>query len=131
MADSVIVHAGSSALEEEKDGAVSEGDNHEPPERRDGLYREVIALREDLRNHIAEEMPVIRKMMQELGSTDQVRERRIFIEILILREAARAKLRTALIEKGLLLALLAFITFVAVAIWHELGAAIKLMLGKQ
>ena len=100
-------------------------------ERRDGLYREVVALRKDLRNHIAEEMPVIRKMMQELGSTDQVRERRIFIEILILREAARAKLRTALIEKGLLLALLAFITFVAVAIWHELGAAIKLMLGKQ
>ena len=110
---------------------MNESEVHEPPERRDGLYREVVALREDLRNHIAEEMPAIREMMQELGSPDQVRERRIFIEILILREAARAKLRTALIEKGLLLALVALIVFVASAIWHELGAAIKLMLGKQ
>src|SRR3990167_7045753 len=131
MADSVIVHFGSGALEKEKDGAVSESEVHEPPERRDGLYREVVALREDLRNHIAEEMPAIREMMQELGSPDQIRERRIFIEILILREAARVKLRTALIEKGLLLALVALIVFVASAIWHELGAAIKLMLGKQ
>ena len=110
------------------------GDRHDEEhgeERRDPLYREVRAMRDELKAHIGEEMPAIRTMMQELGSPEQVRERRIFIELLIERERLRIKLKTALIEKGLLLAFVALAGFVAVAVWHEISAAVKLMFGKQ
>ena len=100
-------------------------------ERRDRLFEEVKLLRSELKEHVSEEMPAIRTMLQELGTPEQVRERRIFIEILISREVNRAKLRTALIEKGLLLAIVALLVFIGQAILHELIAAIKLMLGKS
>lgn len=88
-------------------------------------------MRRELRANVAEEMPAMRAMMQELGSPEEVRERRIFIEILIDRERDRRKLRTATIEKSLLVAILALLVFIGTAIWHELIAAIKLMLGKN
>ena len=97
-------------------------------ERRDLLYAEVVALRKDLQTHINEEMPAIRTMMQELGTPEQIRERRIFIEILITREQVRMKLKTAIIEKGLLVAIVALLVFVGQAVVHELVAALKLMM---
>ena len=105
-------------------------DTDKQGERRDLLYAEVVALRRELTNHIAEEMPAIRTIMQELGTPDQVRERRIFIEILIDRERDRKALRTAVIEKGLLLALVAILVFVGQALWHEFVQAVKMMAGK-
>lgn len=104
--------------------------NEERIERRDALRIELSAMRQELRDHVTEEMPALRAMMQELGSPEQVRERRIFIEILIDRDRDGRKLRTALIEKGLLVSLVALIAFIVTAIWHEIGAAIKLMIGK-
>ena len=106
---------------------MSDGDR---AERRDLLYQEVVALRKDLQNHINEEMPAIRTMIQELGTPEQVRERRIFIEILIDRERVKMKLKTAIIEKGLLLALVALLIFVGQAVLHELVAALRTMMGK-
>lgn len=98
-------------------------------ERRDALRAEISAMRAELKEHVDEEMPALRAMMQELGSPEQVRERRIFIELLIDRERDRRKLRVAIIEKGLLAAILALLIFTGQAIWHELTAAMKLMLG--
>ena len=109
--------------------AVNEGDEL-PAERRDALYAEVVALRRELKDHISEEMPAIRSMTQELGTLEQIRERRIFIEILIVRERMRMKLKTAIIEKGLLLALVALVVFIMQATWHELVAVAKMMSGK-
>ena len=109
---------------------MSNADETMRTERRDLLYAEVVALRSELKEHMTEEMPVLRALMQELGTSDQIRERRIFIEILIEREKARMKLKTAIIQKGLLLALVALAIFIGQAVWHELTAAIKLMLGK-
>ena len=104
--------------------------NNQAEERRDALRAEVAAMRQELREHIAEEMPALQALIQELGSPEQVRERRIFIEILIDRERDHRKLRTAVIEKGLLLALVAVLVFVGQAIVHELTLALKVMLGK-
>ena len=98
-------------------------------ERRDALYAEVVALRKELQDHIAAEMPAITAMMQELGTLEQIRERRTFIELLIERERIRLKLKTAIIEKGLLAALVALIIFVAQSVGHELAAAFRLMMG--
>lgn len=100
-------------------------------ERRAGLHEQVRAMRRELRDHVAEEMPAVRVMMQELGTPEQVRERRIFIELLIDRERDRRKLRIAMIEKGLLVAIVALLIFIGTAIWHEIGAALKLMLGRH
>lgn len=100
----------------------------ENAERRDGLRQEIAAMRKELKDHVEEEMPVIRAMMQELGTSEQVRERRIFIEDLVERSIARRKLRTAIIEKGLLVALVALLVFVGQAVYHEVGDAVRLML---
>lgn len=100
-------------------------------ERRAELHEQVRAIRRELKEHVDEEMPALRVMMQELGTPEQVRERRIFIEILIDRERDHRKLRTAIIEKGLLVAILAMLVFIGAAIWHEIGAALKLMFGRQ
>lgn len=108
----------------------SESDDH-LIERRDGLRADMAAMRRELKAHIDEEMPLMRSMLQELGSPDQVRERRVFIEIWIRREQRRDQLRTAIIEKGLLLAVLALFVWVGQAIWNELGAALRLLLGKH
>ena len=105
--------------------------NTQADERRDALRADVAAMRQELREHVAEEMPAIRSLIQELGSPEQVRERRIFIEILIDRERDRRKLRTAIIEKGLLLAIVAILVFIGQAIVHELTLALKVMLGKS
>ena len=105
--------------------------NTQADERRDALRADVAAMRQELRAHVAEEMPAIRSLIQELGSPDQVRERRIFIEILIDRERDRRRLRTAIIEKGLLLAIVAVLVFIGQAIINELTAALKVMLGKS
>ena len=103
----------------------------EQQERRDPLRREVAEMRELLQRHVDEEMPAVRAMMQELGKPEEVRERRIFIDLMLDRERDRKRLRTAIIEKGLLAALIAVALFVGSAVWHELIAAIKLMLGKS
>ena len=105
--------------------------NTQAEERRDALRAEVAATQRELREHVAEEMSALRSLIQELGSPEQVRERRIFIEILIDRERDHRKLRTAIIEKGLLLALVAVLVFVGQAIINELTAALKVMLGKS
>ena len=102
-------------------------EHEEPYERRDALRIEVAAMRTELKAHVDEEMPALRTMMQELGTSEQVRERRIFIELMINRERDRRKLRIALIEKGLLLAMLAVLVFIAQAVWREVAEAMKLM----
>jgi len=101
-------------------------------ERRDALQQEVSSLRgelkeyrDELKEHVKEEMALLTPVIQELGTLEQIRERRIFIETWIRREQDRAKLRTAIIEKGLMIALAAIIVFSAQAVWHELVAAIK------
>ena len=109
---------------------MSNADETMRTERRDLLYAEVVALRSELKEHMTEEMPVLRALMQELGTSEQIRERRIFIEILIEREKVRMKLRAAIIQKGLLLALVALAIFIGQAVWHELIASIKIMFGK-
>lgn len=110
-------------------GDTSES-NEQRIERRDALRVELSEMRQDLRDHVAEEMPLIR-IVSELGTADQVRERRAFVESWIKREEARTRLRTAIIEKGLLVAVLAVIAFVVQAVWHELVLAVKLMTGRQ
>lgn len=100
-------------------------------ERRANLHEQVRAMRRELNLHVAEEMPILRSMLQELGTSEQVRQRRVFIELLIDRERDRKKLRTAIIEKSLLFAILALLVFIGTAIWHELGTAIKLMVRRN
>ena len=98
-------------------------------ERRAVFEEQIRELRKELRQHTEEEMPAIRVMLQELGTPEQVRERRIFVELFIVKEQERAKLRTAIIEKGLLVAIVALLAFMGQAVWHELAAAFKMMLG--
>jgi hypothetical protein len=109
-----------------------EREQEQEHDRRGAILEQVRQLRKDLHTHTLDEMPVIKRvevMLQELGTPDQVRERRIFIEAFIDRERDRKRLRTAMIEKGLLLALVAFLVFVGQAVWHEIVAGIRLLLG--
>lgn len=108
------------------------GEQPEHGERRTDLVRQIEALRHEvsdaryeLREHIREEMPPLRAMLQELGDPEDVRARRVFVEAWIEREKDRAALRKAIIEKGLLMALVAVLSFVAIAIGHELAALAK------
>lgn len=94
-------------------------------ERRDAVYEEIRELRRELNDHISEEMPMVRTIMTELGSPEQVRQRRIFIEAWIERERERAKLRRAVIEKGVIVALAAVVAFVLTAIYHELISVLR------
>ena len=113
---------------------MSDADDTLPPpprERRDALHEEIVNMRRELHEHIEDEMPLMRAMLQELGSPDQVRERRVFIELMISEAQDRRKLRIALTEKGLLVALVALIVFVGTAVWNEILAAIKLMIGAK
>lgn len=101
-------------------------------ERRGVIIEQIRELRKELHEHILAEMPIIQKMQvmfQELGTPDQVRERRIFIELFITKELSRQKLRTALIEKGLLVAGIAVLVFIGQSVWHEVVAAIKVLIG--
>lgn len=106
-------------------------DDHQPPERRDALREEIASMRKELRAHIEEEMPPVRSMMQELGEPEEVRSRRIFVEMLIKREMKRDELHRALIEKGLLIAIGYLIYFIGNAFWHEIAAVIKQAIGNK
>ena len=77
------------------------------------VHREVIA-------HILEEKPVlelIKSMSKELGTEEQVRARRIFIEQWMEREKDRADLRKAIIKHGTIIALAAIAIFFLKSAW--------------
>ena len=100
-------------------------------ERRAELLDQIRGLRKELRDHIAEEMPVIRAIIYELGTAEQIRERRVFIELLLDRERDRRKLRFAIIKHGTVLALVAVTVFVLRATWNEIGEVLKSMIGRR
>ena len=100
-------------------------------DRRADLLDQVRALRKELREHVKEEMPAIRSIVYELGTPEQIRERRVFIEILLDRERDRRQLRFAIMKHGLVLAMVAIMVFVLRATWVEIGEALRSLLEKR
>lgn len=92
------------------------------------LAREVSALRQELREHTARESAALEKIAEvihELGTPDQIRIRRIFVEMMIDRETTRMAMRRKIIESGTVWALIAVGTFFAIAAWNEIVDLIR------
>lgn len=91
------------------------------------IETDVTRLREALDAHISEEHDLI----NELGSSDAIRARVVFVNMLIDREATREKFKRAIIEKTLLGAIWTAVVFVVVALWHEVGAVLLDLLRRR
>ena len=92
----------------------------------DTVLREITEMRVELRMHIKQHdesiawMDRIKALVDAHGDTEIVRARIEFVNLLLEREEEHKRLRRAVIEKGLLVAIGAALFFLATALGHEL-----------
>ena len=92
------------------------------------LMRELVEMRTELRLHIQVEEPVLvqaRALLEVHGSDELVRKRIAFINSWMEREQDYKQLRRAIIEKSLIVAILAIATFVIGAIGLEVREIVR------
>ena len=93
------------------------------------LMREIVEVKITLQNHIIEEKPLLasaRSLIETHGDNPIVTRARIqFVNEWMVAAQDRKRLRRAIIEKSLVMAIWACIVFIAVSIQHELLTIIK------